>query len=78
MRQMSLAEADFEKYLKPTRREQFLNDMDQIIPTHSQGRRNTARDNMAYRPPPVGQTEPVTHSQGRHNSQASLQRFQPI
>ena len=32
MRQMSLAEADFEKYRKPTRRELFLNDMDQIIP----------------------------------------------
>ena len=32
MRQMSLAEADFEKYRKPTRREQFLNDMDQTIP----------------------------------------------
>ncbi len=31
MRQMSLAEADFKKYRKPTRREQFLNDMDQII-----------------------------------------------
>ena len=31
MRQMTLAEADFKKYRKPTRREQFLNDMDQII-----------------------------------------------
>ena len=31
MHQMTLAEADFKKYRKPTRREQFLNDMDQII-----------------------------------------------
>ena len=31
MRQMSLAEADFKKYRKPTRREQFLNDIGQII-----------------------------------------------
>ena len=31
MRQMTLAEADFKKYRKPTRREQFLNDINQII-----------------------------------------------
>ena len=31
MHQMTLAEADFKKYRKPTRREQFLNDMDQTI-----------------------------------------------
>ena len=31
MRQMNLAEADFKKYRKPTRREQFLNDMGQTI-----------------------------------------------
>ncbi len=31
MRQMTLAEADFKKYRKPTRREQFLNDMGQTI-----------------------------------------------
>ncbi len=32
MRQQTLAEEGFEKYRKPTRREQFLNEMDQIIP----------------------------------------------
>ena len=32
MRQRTLAEEGFEKYRKPTRREQFLNEMDQIIP----------------------------------------------
>jgi len=32
MRQKTLAEEGFEKYRKPTRREQFLNDMDQVIP----------------------------------------------
>lgn len=32
MRQKTLAEEGFEKYRKPTRREQFLNDMEQVIP----------------------------------------------
>jgi IS5 family transposase len=32
MRQRTLAEEGFEKYRKPTRREQFLNEMDQVIP----------------------------------------------
>ena len=32
MRQRTLAEEGFEKYRKPTRREQFLDEMDQIIP----------------------------------------------
>ena len=32
MRQKTLAEEGFEKYRKPTRREQFLDEMDQIIP----------------------------------------------
>jgi len=32
MRQQTLAEEGFEKYRKPTRREQFLNEMDQVIP----------------------------------------------
>ena len=32
MRQRTLAEEGFEKFRKPTRREQFLNEMDQIIP----------------------------------------------
>lgn len=32
MRQKTLAEEGFEKYRKPTRREQFLTDMDQVIP----------------------------------------------
>lgn len=32
MRQKSLADEGFEKYRKTTRREQFLHDMDQIIP----------------------------------------------
>ena len=32
MRQSTLAEEGFEKYRKPTRREKFLNEMDQVIP----------------------------------------------
>jgi IS5 family transposase len=32
MRQQTLAEATFEHYRKPTRRERFLAEMDQIIP----------------------------------------------
>jgi len=32
MRQQTLAEEGFEKYRKPTRREQFLDEMDRIIP----------------------------------------------
>ena len=32
MRQRTLAEEGFEKFRKPTRREQFLDEMDQIIP----------------------------------------------
>jgi len=32
MRQRTLAEEGFEKYRKPTRREQFLNEMDQVVP----------------------------------------------
>jgi IS5 family transposase len=32
MRQQTLADEGFEKFRKPTRREQFLNEMDQIIP----------------------------------------------
>lgn len=32
MRQQTLAEEGFEKYRKPTCREQFLNEMDQLIP----------------------------------------------
>ena len=32
MRQQSLAEEGFEKYRKPTRREQFLDEMDKVIP----------------------------------------------
>ena len=32
MRQQTLAEEGFEKYRKPTRREQFLNEMDRVIP----------------------------------------------
>jgi len=32
MRQQTLAEEGFERYRKPTRREQFLNEMDKIIP----------------------------------------------
>ena len=32
MRQKTLAEEGFEKYRKPTRREQFLDEMDQVIP----------------------------------------------
>ena len=32
MRQQTLAEEGFEKYRKLTRREQFLNEIDQIIP----------------------------------------------
>ena len=32
MRQQTLADEGFEKFRKPTHREQFLNEMDQIIP----------------------------------------------
>lgn len=32
MRQQTLAEASFEQYRKPTRRELFLAEMDQVIP----------------------------------------------
>ena len=32
MRQQTLADEGFERYRKPTRREQFLNEMDKIIP----------------------------------------------
>jgi len=32
MRQQTLAEASFEQYRKPTRRERFLAEMDQVIP----------------------------------------------
>ena len=32
MRQKTLAEEDFERFRKPTRREKFLEEMEQIIP----------------------------------------------
>ncbi len=32
MRQRTLADEGFEKFRKPSRREQFLDEMDQIIP----------------------------------------------
>ena len=32
MRQRTLAEEGFERYRKPTRREQFLDEMDKVIP----------------------------------------------
>ncbi len=34
MRQQTLAEEGFERYRKPTRRDQFLDEMEQIIPWH--------------------------------------------
>ncbi len=37
MRQQSLAEEGFEKYRKPTRRERFLAEMEQIIPQEELG-----------------------------------------
>ena len=32
MRQQTLADEGFERYRKPTRREQFLDEMDKIVP----------------------------------------------